>query len=72
MQMDLQRILNTPPQQCFPSEIPETPSPIPLPLSQISTQSWDSQLGPRPANLSNSQPTEWSHFRQPTWSQLPY
>ena len=56
--MDLQRILNTPPRQ----EILETPPPIPL--SQISTQSWDSQLG--------SQPAEWSQFRQPSWSQLPY
>lgn len=66
--MDLQRILNTPPQQRFSLEIPETPPP----LSQISTQSWDSQLGSRPANLSNSQLAERSQFRQPTWSQLPY
>ena len=47
--MDLQRILNTPLRQRFPLEIPETP-----PLSQISTQSWDSQLGSWPANLSNA------------------
>ena len=51
-------------------EILETPPSIPL--SQISTQSWDSQLGPQLANLSNSQSTEWSQFCQPTWSQLLY
>ena len=45
--MDLQRILNTPPQQRFSLEILETPPPstISIPLSQISTQLWDSQLG---------------------------
>jgi hypothetical protein len=45
--MDLQRILNTP-QRRLPSEIPETPSPI-TSLSRASTQSWDSQNGPRPS-----------------------
>jgi hypothetical protein len=45
--MDLQRILNTP-QRRLPSEIPETPSPITSP-SRASTQSWDSQNGPRPS-----------------------
>jgi hypothetical protein len=45
--MDLQRLLNTPPRRHLPSKIPETPPP-PLPLSQLSTQSWDSQNGPRP------------------------
>jgi len=50
--MDLQRILNTPSHPRFPSEIPETPPP--LLESQISTQSWDSQLGPQPATPSQS------------------
>jgi hypothetical protein len=45
--MDVRRLLNTPPRRRLPSEIPETPPP-PLPLSQLSTQSWDSQNGPRP------------------------
>ncbi len=48
--MNLQRILNTPLHSRIPSEIPETPPPILE--SQISTQSWDSQLGPRPATPS--------------------
>ena len=42
--IDLQTILNTPQQHRLRSEIPETPS-------QASTQSWDSQDGPRPKNL---------------------
>ena len=42
--MDLKTILNTPQQRCLQSEIPETPS-------QASTQSQDSQDGPRPSNL---------------------
>jgi hypothetical protein len=50
--MDLQCILNTPLQRRLPSEIPETP----LPLSQISTQSWDSQDGPRPNSQNGAQP----------------
>jgi hypothetical protein len=47
--MDIHRLLNTP-RTHLPSEIPETPPPPPppLPLSQLSTQSWDSQNGPRP------------------------
>ncbi|PMD17148.1 hypothetical protein NA56DRAFT_708028 [Hyaloscypha hepaticicola] len=43
--MDIQQLLNTPPRR-LPSEIPETPAPIPF--SQLTTQSWDSQNGPRP------------------------
>jgi hypothetical protein len=50
--MDVRRLLNTPPRtRRLPSEILETPSPPlipPLPLSQLSTQSWDSRNGPRP------------------------
>jgi hypothetical protein len=49
--MNVQRLLNTPPRRRLPSEILETPPPqpsLPLPLSQLSTQSWDSQNGPRP------------------------
>src|SRR5271168_661782 len=64
--MDLQRILNTPPHPRFPSEIPETPPP--LPESQISTQSWDSQLGPQPATLSQS--LSQSPSQSPSQSQL--
>ena len=45
--MDIHRLLNTPPRRRLPSEILETPPP--LPLSQLSTQSWDSQTGPRPS-----------------------
>jgi hypothetical protein len=41
--MDLQQLLNTPQRPRLPFEIPETP----LPLSQLSTQSWDSQNRPR-------------------------
>src|SRR5580700_2397560 len=58
--MDLQRILNTPPHPRFPSEIPETPPP--LPESQISTRSWDSQLGPQPATPSQSPSQSSSRF----------
>jgi hypothetical protein len=50
--MDIYRLLNTPPRRRLPSEILETPPPppppLPIPLSQLSTQSWDSQNGPRP------------------------
>jgi hypothetical protein len=51
------------------SEVPETPLRLhtPFRLSQISTQSWDSQLGPRPENLSNSQepPSEEPPSQEP-------
>ncbi len=49
--MDIRRLLNTPPRQRLLSEIPETPPPPPPPLSlsQLSTQSWDSQNGPYPS-----------------------
>jgi hypothetical protein len=65
--MDIQRLLNTPPRRRLPSEIPETPPPppppLPIPLSQLSTQSWDSQNGPRP-------PCELSFTSQSSSSQL--
>jgi len=47
--MDIRRLLNTPPRRRLPSEILETPPPASPPsFSQASTQSWDSQNGPRP------------------------
>ena len=46
--MDIQQLLNTPPRR-LPSEIPETPAPVPTPFSQLTTQSWDSRNGPRPS-----------------------
>ncbi len=56
--MDVRQLLNTPPRtRRLPFEVLETPSPptpiSPLstqsrPLSQLSTQSWDSRNGPRP------------------------
>jgi hypothetical protein len=49
--MDFQYNLNTSKRR-LPSEIPETP----LPLSQLSTQSWDSQDGPRPSSQNGLQP----------------
>jgi hypothetical protein len=54
--MDVRRLLNTPPRRRLPSEILETPPlppTLPLPLSQLSTQSWDSQNGPRPSRESS-------------------
>ena len=45
--MDLQQILNTPTRPARLPEIPNTPD-IPTPPSRASTQSWDSQNGPRP------------------------
>jgi len=53
--MDISRLLNTPPRRRFPSEILETPqlSTQSLPLSQLLTQSWDSQNGPRPSRESS-------------------
>jgi len=61
--MDLQRLLNTPPRRRLPSEIPETPPP-PLPLSQLSTQSWDSQNGPRPPRESSVPGSSQSNLLQ--------
>ena len=45
--MDIRRILSTPTRR-LPSEIPETPEVLPIPISQLSTQSWDSQNGTQP------------------------
>jgi hypothetical protein len=54
--MDIHRLLNTPPRRRLPSEILETPPPPPpIPLSQLSTQSWDSQNGPRPLSQLSTQ-----------------
>jgi hypothetical protein len=57
--MDIYRLLNTPPRRRLPSEILETPPPpppaLPNPLSQLSTQSWDSQNGPRPLSQLSTQ-----------------
>jgi hypothetical protein len=58
--MDIHRLLNTPPRRRLPSEILETPPPAPIPLSQLSTQSWDSQNGPRP-------PTPFSQLTTQSW-----
>jgi hypothetical protein len=56
-------------------EVPETPLCLhtPLRLSQISTQSWDSQLGPRPENLLNSQepPSEEPPSEEPPFEEPP-
>jgi hypothetical protein len=53
--MDIRQLLNTPPHtRRLPSEIPETPQ-LPIPLSQLSTQSWDSQNGPRPLSQLSTQ-----------------
>jgi len=57
--MDIQQLLNTPPRR-LPSEIPEIPAPIPTPFSQLTTQSWDSQNGPRP-------PTPFSQLTTQSW-----
>jgi hypothetical protein len=58
--MDIHRLLNTPPRRRLPSEILETPPPppppaLPIPLSQLSTQSWDSQNSPRPLSQLSTQ-----------------
>jgi hypothetical protein len=54
--MDIHRLLNTPPRRRLPSEILETPPPPPpIPLSQLSTQLWDSQNGPRPLSQLSTQ-----------------
>jgi hypothetical protein len=50
--MDVRRLLNTPPRRRLPSKILEAP-PLPLPLSQLSTHSWNSQNEPRPSRESS-------------------
>jgi hypothetical protein len=61
--MDVRRLLNTPLRRRLPSEILETPSP-PIPLSQLSTQSWDSQNGPRPSRESFTSKSSQSDLLQ--------
>ena len=67
--MDVRRLLNTPLRvRRLPSEIPETPPP-PIPLSQLSTQSWDSQNGPRPLSQLSTQ--SWDSQNGPKPSREP-
>ena len=83
--MDIHRLLNTPPRRRLPSEILETPSPppppLPIPLSQLSTQSWDSQNGPRPLSQLSTQswdsrngprPSRESSFTSESSQMIPY
>jgi hypothetical protein len=63
--MDIRRLLNSPPRTRLPSEIPETPQDLQeslVPASQASTQSWDSQNGPRPAWLNESPTPSFDSF----------
>ncbi|PMD49728.1 uncharacterized protein K444DRAFT_548484, partial [Hyaloscypha bicolor E] len=68
--MDIHRLLNTPPRRRLPSEILETPPPspppLPIPLSQLSTQSWDSQNGPRPLSQLSTQSWDSRNGPRPT------
>jgi len=52
--MDPQAVLSTPTIPRRHTEIPNTPD-IPTPLSRATTQSWDSQNGPRPSPTLSSE-----------------
>jgi len=66
--MDIRQLLNTPPRRRLPSEILETP---PLPLSQISTQLWDSQNGPCPSPSYKLLPSQSEDLNTPSRRRQP-